>query len=339
MEPIAVIGAGSWGTALALVLAEKGYPVRLWVHGEASFKEMAEAGENRTYLPGFPFPKNLTITRDIGEALHRAFVVLSVTPSHAVRDVMKQAGPLISDHAMIVSASKGIENESLLTMDGVLKEVLPEKFHDRLSFLSGPSFAKEVAQKLATVVVIASHDEKVATQVQNVFYAPYFRTYRNTDVIGTEIGGALKNVIAIATGGIDGYGLGHNARAAVITRGLAEITRLGQRLGANPLTFLGLAGMGDLILTCTGELSRNRRVGFEIGRGRTLSEVLADMKMVAEGVKTSKSTYNLALKLGVDMPIVNQVYEVLYHDKPMGDAIRDLMGRSLKNELPDSQGV
>jgi glycerol-3-phosphate dehydrogenase (NAD(P)+) len=213
--------------------------------------------------------------------------------------------------------------------------VLPAKFHDRLAFLSGPSFAKEVAQRLATVVVVASHDEKVATQVQTALYHSYFRTYRNTDVVGTEIGGALKNVIAIATGGIDGYGLGLNARSAVITRGLAEITRLGQALGANPLTFLGLAGMGDLILTCTGELSRNRRVGFEIGRGRTLKEILNDMKMVAEGVKTSKSAFDLSRKLGVDMPIVTEIHEVLYADKPMGHAVRDLMGRSLKSEAVD----
>ena len=335
MEPIAVIGGGSWGTALALVLADKGYPVRMWVHSASSFDEIKSLGENRTYLPGFPFPENLTVTQDLEEALFRATLVVSVTPSHAVRDVIGKAAKHISDNAIIVSASKGIENESLKTMDGVLQEVLPKKFHDRLTFLSGPSFAKEVAQKLATVVVMAAHDEKVASHVQSIFYTPYFRTYRNTDVIGTELGGALKNVIAIATGGIDGYGLGLNARAAVITRGLAEISRLGIKLGANPLTFFGLAGMGDLILTCTGELSRNRRVGFEIGRGRTLHEVLAEMKMVAEGVKTAKSTYNLAAKMGVEMPIVNQVYEVLYQDKPMAKAVQELMGRSLKNELDD----
>jgi glycerol-3-phosphate dehydrogenase (NAD(P)+) len=335
MEPIAVIGGGSWGTALALVVADKGYPVRMWVHSESAYDEIKEHGENRSYLPGFPFPENLTVTRDLEAALFRATLVVSVAPSHAVRDVMGRAAPFVSDNAIIVSASKGIENESLKTMDGVLQEVLPKKFHDRLAFLSGPSFAKEVAQKLATVVVMAAHDEKVASHVQSVFYTPYFRTYRNTDVIGTELGGALKNVIAIATGGIDGYGLGHNARAAVITRGLAEISRLGIKLGANPLTFLGLAGMGDLILTCTGELSRNRRVGFEIGRGRKLAEVLAEMKMVAEGVKTAKSTYNLAAKLGIEMPITNQVYESLYHDKPMGKAVQELMGRSLKNELDD----
>lgn len=339
MEPIAVIGAGSWGTALALLMADKGYPVRLWVHSEDSYREMLEVGENRTYLPGFPFPPNLTVTLDLAEALHRAFLVVSVTPSHGVRDVMSKAGPYISDHAMIVSASKGIENDSLLTMDGVLREVLPAKFADRLSFLSGPSFAKEVAQKLATVVVVAAHDQKIATAVQNVMYNSYFRVYRNNDVIGTEMGGALKNVIAIATGASDGFGQGHNARAATITRGLAEISRLGQTLGANPLTFLGLAGMGDLILTCTGELSRNRRVGFEIGRGRTLTEVLNDMKMVAEGVKTTKSTYDLARKVGVEMPIVNQIYEVLYGDKAIGDAMNDLMGRSLKAELQDIPGV
>ncbi len=339
MDPVAVIGGGSWGTAIALLLADKGYPVRLWIHSEASHKEILEHGENRTYLPGFPFPQNLTVTRDFEQALHRAQIVVSVAPSHAVRGVMQEAGRYISDSAIVISASKGIENETLLTMDGVLREVLPAKLHDRLAYLSGPSFAKEVAQKLATVVVVSSEDEKVAQTVQNVMYSSYFRIYRNTDVIGTELGGALKNVMAIATGGSDGYGLGHNTRSAVITRGLAEITRLGQQMGANPLTFLGLAGMGDLILTCTGDLSRNRRVGFEIGRGRKLQEILDEMKMVAEGVRTTKSAYNLARKVGCDMPMVNQIYEVLYHDKPMGNAISDLMGRSLKNELGDFPGV
>lgn len=339
MEPVAVIGAGSWGTALALLLADKGFPVRLWVHGREHYEQMCAERENRAYLPGFALPDNITLTRDIEAACRRAALVISVTPSHSVRTVMQQAGPYISDHAIVLSASKGIENETLLTMEGVLKQVLPERLHDRLAFLSGPSFAKEVAQKMATVVVVAAHDEKIAEQVQNLLYCSYFRTYRNSDVIGTEIAGALKNVMAIATGGIAGYGLGHNTRAAVITRGLAEITRLGVRLGASPLTFLGLAGMGDLILTCTGDLSRNRMVGYEIGRGRKLQEVLAETKMVAEGVKTAKSAYDLSRKVGVEMPIIDQVYEVLYREKPMGEAIKDLMGRSLKSEFEVAAGL
>ena len=334
MDPVTVIGAGSWGTAIALLLADKGFPVRLWVHGEHNFKELRDNRENLTYLPGFPLPDNLQVTTDLEEAVRDVKLIFSVVPSHAVRSVMTEAGKYIASDAVVVSASKGIENESLLMMDGVLREVLPRTLHSQLAFLSGPSFAKEVAAKMATVVVVASHDERVAEHVQSALYTPYFRTYRNVDVVGTEIGGALKNVIAIATGGIDGYGLGHNARAATITRGLAEITRLGIGLGANPLTFQGLAGMGDLILTCTGGLSRNRTVGMEIGKGRTLTEILGSMKMVAEGVKTSKSAHDLGRKANIELPIVDQVYDVLYHDKVMSDAIANLMGRSLKAELP-----
>jgi glycerol-3-phosphate dehydrogenase (NAD(P)+) len=335
MEPVAVIGAGSWGTALALLLAEKGHPVRLWAHGEKNYRELADNRENLTYLPGYPLPANLTPTRDLAEAVHGVSLVLSVAPSHAVRDVMSQAGPYIPREAIVISASKGIENDSLKTMDGVLHEVLPDYLHSRLTYLSGPSFAREVAQKLATVVIVASADEKIAMHVQETLNGPYFRVYRSTDVIGTEIAGALKNVMAIATGAIAGFGLGDNARAATITRGLAEITRLGVHLGADPMTFLGLAGMGDLVLTCTGEQSRNRRVGFEIGRGRKLAEVLAEMKMVAEGVKTARSAHDLALRHCVDMPITDQVYQGLYHDKPMADVLSDLMGRSLKTEWLD----
>ena len=333
MEPVAVIGAGSWGTALALLVADKGFPVRLWVHSDESLIDMKANGENRAYLPGFPFPTNITVTRDLEAALHRAHLVISVTPSHAVREVMGRAGKYLSDSAIIVSASKGIENDSLKTMDGVLHEVLPAKFHDRLAFLSGPSFAKEVAQRLATVVVVASHDEKIATQVQTALYHSYFRTYRNTDVVGTEIGGALKNVIAIATGGIDGFGLGLNARAAVITRGLAEITRLGQALGANPLTFLGLAGMGDLILTCTGELSHNRRVGFEIGRGRTLTEILHDMKMVAEGVKTTEAALELGARRHLELPIATQMAALFAGRTTPAEAVASLMLRPQRIEV------
>ncbi len=335
MEPVAVIGAGSWGTALALLMADKGHPVRLWVHGEENCRALVDHRENRTYLPGYPLPDNLTPTRDFAEALRGARLVLSVTPSHAVRDVMRQAGPHIERDAIIVSASKGIENDTLLTMDGVLREVLPAHLHERLTFLSGPSFAKEVAARLATVVVVAATQDDLAAKVQSALYTPYFRVYRNTDVIGTEIAGALKNVIAIATGAISGFGLGDNARAATITRGLGEIARLGVSLGANPMTFLGLAGMGDLVLTCTGELSRNRRVGFEIGKGRKLKDVLAEMKMVAEGVRTTKSAYDLSKKLGIELPIIDQVYEGLYHDKPMSEVVADLMGRSLKSEWQD----
>lgn len=330
---IAVIGAGSWGTALAKTLADKGHAVSLWGRAEDETDVLQRERENKRYLPGAKFPPTLTATGDLAAALRDKPFVVSVVPSHVVRDVLGRAGKLMSADAIVISASKGIENESLQTMDEVLKEVLPGKLGTRLAFLSGPSFAKEVGAGLPTAVVMASRDRRVAEESAALFQSDRFRVYTSDDVAGVELGGALKNVIAIAAGVADGLGLGHNSRAALITRGLAEISRLAVRKGANPLTLAGLAGMGDLVLTCTGDLSRNRTVGMALGRGKKLAEVLAGMNQVAEGVKTTKSAHDLAHRLGVEMPITDAMYRMLYEDQSALEAVGSLMGRAPKHEL------
>lgn len=333
MAHAAVIGGGSWGTALAKVLADKGENVRLWARDEAHVATMRSTHENARYLPGIHLPHNLEATNDVGHAIHDASLVLVVVPSHTFRQnvrALRDAG--LPHDAPIISATKGIENETLQLMSEVLEEELPSKFHGELAYLSGPSFAKEVARGLPAAVVIASRNEKLAEQVQVRFSSERLRAYANTDVVGVEVGGALKNVIAIAAGAVDGMGLGHNARAALITRGLAEIARVSMVKGGDPLTLAGLAGLGDLVLTCTGEASRNRTVGFEMGKGRTLEEVLASMTQVAEGVRTAKSARDLSIKLGVEMPITNEVYSVLYEKKPVKQAVFDLMTRTLGKE-------
>ncbi len=330
---VAVLGTGAWGTALAKVLAEKGDPVVLWSRRADLCVPINEEHENTRYLPGARLPHNLTATHDIARALDGASMVVFVAPSHATREVAKLAAPFIPPGVPVVSATKGIENESLMFMDEVLCAELPVHCAEQLAFLSGPSFAKELALRQPTAVVIAARSGELSSGVMKRFHTPYLRLYASEDVPGVECGGALKNVIAIATGAIDGLGYGHNTRAALITRGLAEIARLAMARGGTPLTLAGLAGMGDLVLTCTGELSRNRTVGLELGRGRTLAEVLAGLGHVAEGVKTAKSAHDLAVKLGVDMPIMRQVYEVLYEQKPLQKAVVDLMARELGPEF------
>jgi glycerol-3-phosphate dehydrogenase (NAD(P)+) len=329
----AVLGAGAWGTALAKVLAEKGDDVWIWARRAELTKPINEQHENTRYLPGTELPKNLRATFDMAEALSGANLVVFVAPSHATREVARLAAPLMPHGVPIVSATKGIENDSLMFMDEVLRAELPPACKEHLTFLSGPSFAKELARQLPTAVVIAAEHAHVCNDVMKRFHMPYLRLYASEDVPGVECGGALKNVIAIATGAIDGLGYGHNTRAALITRGLAEIARLAMARGGSPLTLAGLAGMGDLVLTCTGELSRNRTVGVELGRGRKLGEVLASLGHVAEGVKTAKSAYDLSLKLSVDMPIMREVYAVLYEDKPLEKAVADLMARELGPEF------
>ncbi len=328
-----VIGAGSFGTAVAAVLAQNCERVALWGRDEKLVDALNERHENPTYLPGVALPKNVSATSSLEEACSRSELVVTAAPSHATREVMKKAAPYLPKQVPIVSGTKGIENETLLTMTEVLEEVLPEEHHPYLAVLSGPSFAKEMARGLPTVVTVAAHWEKVALRVQKCFHTETFRTYTSKDVVGVQIGGALKNVIAIAAGISDGLGFGHNARAGLITRGLAEITRMAVRLGANPLTLSGLAGLGDLVLTCTGELSRNRRVGIELGKGRPLAEVLAEMKQVAEGVKTAKSARDLQEKTGVELPICQQVYCITHEGKSPKAAVVELMGRQPKNEL------
>ncbi|MBV9772532.1 MAG: NAD(P)-dependent glycerol-3-phosphate dehydrogenase, partial [Gemmatimonadetes bacterium] len=327
---VAVVGAGSWGTALANVLAKKGVETVLWSH-EADVAEAIERDHlNPRYLSQVPLDARLRATADMAEAVSGAEVVVSVSPSHVVRPVMGQAARHMRPDALVVSASKGIEVDTLRTMDGVLADVLPEEAARGATYLSGPSFALEVGLEQPTAVTVASHSLSSAARAQELFQTDYFRVYTSTDVAGVELGGSLKNVIAIASGVVEGLGLGNNPRAALITRGLAEITRLGVALGADPLTFAGLAGMGDLILTCTGALSRNRQVGVELGRGRKLDEILAGMSEVAEGVRTSRSAHALARRMEIEMPIVDEIHAVLFEGRDPRQAVENLMLRRPK---------
>lgn len=327
-----VIGGGSWGTALAIQLCRAENRVRLWDRDAGRAAEMQATRENRRYLPGEILPENLEVRSDMAGALDGAELVLSVVPSQAMREVMQRAARLIPVDAVVCCASKGIEQGTLLTMEEVMRETLPPALHGRLSALAGPSFAKEVARGMPTAIVVASHDEAATHLVSSALHAGFFRVYHTDDVVGLELGGALKNVIAIATGVADGIGVGLNARAAIITRGLAEITRLARKRGAHEMTMLGLGGVGDLVLTCTGDLSRNRRVGLALGQGKTLAVVLDELGQVAEGVYTARSAWELASKHEVQMPITEQIYRMLYEDKPAADAMRDLLVRDRKHE-------
>ena len=331
---VAIVGAGSWGTALALLLAHKGFEVTLWGHRPEHVRVMQEEGQNRAYLPGFVFPAVLHPEESIAKAVDGAGVIVMVVPSHAYRKVFSEVSRLALEGAVIVSATKGIENQSLKTMTQVMGDCLTR--HDDspppFAVLSGPSFAKEVAQQVPTAITIGCKGDHTARFLQNLFSTDYFRVYTSSDIIGLEVSAALKNIIAIAAGICDGLAFGSNARAAVITRGLAEMTRLGVRLGARQETFFGLSGLGDLVLTCTGELSRNRYVGIELGRGKSLHAILDSMNMVAEGVKTTRAVYDLVTQLGVEMPILEQVYQVLYEGKDCTMAVEDLLSRDLKAE-------
>lgn len=331
-EKIGVIGAGSWGTTLANLLAKKGLDVTLWAYEPELAAEMRATRINTLFLPGVELSPNLAFTNSLEAAAVDSDVLVLVSPSQVMRTVLTQLSPLLRPGVTLVNASKGIELDTLMTMDQVCAAVLPSEVAGRFCVLSGPSFAREVAQEMPTAVVAASVDPEAASLVQRLFTAPYFRVYTNSDVVGVEIGGALKNVIALAAGISDGLGLGHNTRAALITRGLAEMNRLGRALGADPATFAGLAGMGDLVLTCTGDLSRNRTVGMKLGQGMRLAEILGEMRMVAEGVKTAESAWRLATRTGVDMPITGQVYQVLHQDKPARQAVLELMTRDPKAE-------
>ncbi|WP_437904489.1 NAD(P)H-dependent glycerol-3-phosphate dehydrogenase [Sorangium sp. So ce327] len=332
MANVAVIGAGAWGTALAKLLADKGNPTALWAHHGELAERIGRERQNDRYLPGVELPASLRATGDLEDALRGAELAVVVVPSHALREVVREAGRHIPRGALVCSATKGIENDSLMLMSEVLVDELGREAEPRLSYLSGPSFAREVAAGQPTTVVVAGRSERETHAVQRMFATDRFRVYSSDDVVGVEVGGALKNVIAIAAGICDGLGFGHNARAGLITRGLAEIGRVAAAKGANPLTLAGLSGMGDLVLTCTGELSRNRTVGIEMGRGRKLDEILAGLGHVAEGVKTAKSAHDLADKLGVSAPITVEVYRMLYEGKPPQQAVVDLMTRALTRE-------
>ena len=332
---IGVVGAGSWGTALADLLGCKGYNVDLWAY-EKKVKEQIEVDrENKVFLPGFQLSSNITPLNDLERVVSGKDLILLVVPSHVMRETIGKISGFITSDMIVVTASKGIENKTHLTMTGVCKDIITNIHRDRFAVLSGPSFAGEVASRVPTVVTAASKDQKIAHMVQHVFATPYFRVYTSNDIIGVELGGAVKNVIAIAAGIIDGLNLGLNTRAALITRGLTEIRRLGLKLGANPRTFTGLAGIGDLLLTCTGNLSRNYTVGKQIGKGEKIKDILSNMNMVAEGVKTAKSVYNLSRKLDVEMPISHSIYHILYDDFSAQDALHELMTRSLKQELDE----
>ncbi len=330
---IGIIGAGSWGTALATLLAYNDHKVTLWVYENELHEHLLTNRQNHFYLPGVSLPESVFPTQSFSEATRKKDLLISAVPSHLVRKILSECVPFLDSQTIMVSVSKGIENETLMPISSILKKILPKKNSPNTAYLSGPSFAKEVALQHPTAVVVASEDHEVAQKVQKVFAAPFFRVYTSNDVVGVELGGALKNVIAIAAGCSDGLNFGDNTRAALITRGLAEISRLGVALGANPLTFAGLSGLGDLVLTCTGALSRNRKVGIQLGQGMSLDHIIKSSKMVAEGIKTAKSTYQLAKRRKVEMPIVEQVYRILYQTKDPRKAVTDLMGRNLRYEL------
>lgn len=328
---IAVVGGGSWGTAFAAMLSERHGDVSLWVREPGVYAEILEGRENRTFLPGFPVPPKVRPTMDLAEALLDREIVAVAVPSHHLRAVVRGAAKHLFPGACVVSLAKGVENGTLRRMTEVLAEELPE-FSGRLAALSGPTFAREVAEGKPTGATVAAANEKVTAVLQAAFSGKRFRVYAETDVVGIEIGGALKNVMAIAAGMSDGLGFGHNARSLLIARGLAEITRLGVRLGASPQTFAGLSGLGDLVLTCTGDLSRNRTVGMRVGRGESVRGILSGMKMVAEGVNTARAAVDLSRRTGVPMPISEQVYRILHEGKDAKTAVDELFARALRAE-------
>ena len=330
MSRIAVLGAGAWGTALALSLARRGgHDLCLWAHSPAHAEEISDTGTNTRYLPGFTLPIDLQVTADLRSAVRNAQVVLCVTPSQALRETMAQIAPVLQPGQVLLSASKGIEEKTFLRMSQIMREFGPNP----VATLGGPSFAQEVAAGMPTAITLAAEDDEVAKRLQEDFNSSSLRAYRNQDVIGTELGGALKNVIALAAGVVTGLGLGNNATAALITRGNVEITRLAVACGGTRETMSGLSGVGDLVLTCTGGLSRNRTVGVELGKGRKLPEVLAGLNgKVAEGVRSTTAALGLAARHGVEMPITEQMAAILHQDKSPLEAIRDLMARPGRTE-------
>jgi glycerol-3-phosphate dehydrogenase (NAD(P)+) len=329
---MAVIGAGNWGTALSASLCSRGHAVRLWAYEKDVVESIRLRHENTMYMPGVRLPEGIQPTADFAEALDGASIVLTVMPSHVCRILYEKMLPFLRPDMIFVSATKGLDTERHLRMSEVIKEVTLPHFNPRLSVLSGPSFAREVVRGDPTAVAVASEDREVVLIVQEAVSSRTFRLYTSTDVVGVELGGAIKNVIAIAAGILQGLGLGHNPAAALITRGLAEITRLACACGGRRETLAGLAGMGDLVLTCTGDLSRNRSVGIELGKGRKLSDITSSMHMVAEGIKTAGVTVALAAKHQVEMPITQQIHRILEGKVEPRGAIRELMERTLKDE-------
>ena len=331
---IAVLGAGSWGTTLAILLQGKGYRVRLWEFFSELAETLAAERENKRFLPGIPIPRGITITSSIDEALAGSSEIFFVTPSHTIRNVaaLVRESPSFRRNTTAVNAAKGLEEKTLCRMSEVLGQELPLQ-RGRIVGLLGPSHAEEVSRKMPTSVVVAGPNQKVLERVQGICMTDYFRVYTNLDIVGVELGVSLKNTIAIASGICDGLGFGDNTKAALITRGLAEMKRLATKMGAHDETLSGLAGVGDLIATCMSRHSRNRHVGEEIGRGRKLNEILSEMVMVAEGVKTTRAAVKLAKSVSVELPIAEQVYKVLFYNKDPRKAIRDLMVRKAKREM------
>lgn len=331
-QRVAVIGAGAWGTALARHLADKQISVRLWAHEPEVVQAIEQRRENVVFLPGVQLPSTLTATDQLSDAVAGADCVIFAVPSHVARLVLGRIGPLLPQSVPFVSATKGIEETTLELMTQVMQEVLPGHMRNSLMVLSGPSFASEVSRGKPMALCLAGQDAGAVKAIQALFMTPTFRVYADDDLIGVQLGGSLKNVMALAAGVVDGLELGHNARAALITRGLAEMIRLGLAMGADPRTFYGLSGVGDLILTCTGPLSRNHSVGVRLGKGERLDGILASMQAVAEGVRTAKAALGLAQRCGVDMPIVQEVNAVLFADKSCRQAVGDLMEREAKEE-------
>lgn len=335
MEEVAVVGTTEWGTTLGMMLSRKGMKVSLWARTDEEAERLNRERENTARLPGFPFPEGLRATASLGDALHKVALVILAVPSQDMRHNVRLVREYLDSSMLILSAAKGLEVDSAKRMSQVISEELDHCFHRNICVLSGPNLSKEIARGLPATTVVAARDASVAARVQKMMASPLFRVYVNTDVVGVELGGVLKNVIALAAGMVDGLGYGDNTKAGLITRGLAEITRLGVAAGANPLTFAGLAGLGDLVATCASPLSRNRFVGQELAKGRPLEEITASMTGTAEGVTTTVAALKLAGELGVEMPIAQQVYRVLHEGLDVRQGIAELMGRELKHEFAD----
>jgi glycerol-3-phosphate dehydrogenase (NAD(P)+) len=333
MSKIAVLGAGSWGISVSVLLTDNGHQVSLWEFDAQEMKQLSTHREHKKKLPGVIIPEQVEITNQLEAAVSDAEMLILALPSHTVREVARNLAAMKLERPILVNLAKGIENETLLRMSEVLKEEMPERLHERITTLSGPSHAEEVARRIPTTVVVAGFREDIAVQVQETFMTGHFRVYTNSDLIGVELGGSLKNVIAIAAGISGGMGLGDNSMGALLSRGLAEIIRLGEKLGARSETFAGLSGLGDLVTTCISKFSRNRFVGEQIGRGRSLEEIQAEMTMVAEGIRTTRSAYQLSLKHEVEMPITQQVHQVLFYGKKPKEAMTELMTRDPKSEI------
>lgn len=333
LEKVAVIGAGSWATALAVLLGKKGHPVSLWARRAEQVTEVRETRQNHKYLPGVMLPNTITATNDLAEAVSGCDKIILGVPSHAVREICKQLQPILKTPKTVINTAKGLEESSLARLSTVMEEEFGGQH--QVVVLSGPSHAEEVGRDLPTTVVVSTRQRVTAEAVQDLFMTPTFRVYTNPDLVGVELAGSLKNVIALCCGVADGLGLGDNTRAALMTRGLAEIARLGMALGAQPLTFAGLAGVGDLIVTCTSMHSRNRRAGIEIGKGKTMEEAVASVQMVVEGVRTTRSAWALAQRHQVSMPITEQAYRVLFEGANAKDAVTNLMLRGKAHEVEE----